>query len=242
MLDDAAVQKLLSDASPSVHGSVVSDVNRKGHFYVFVEVGRDKENKQVPSNFLLHNVKRQMEAYGVAVDFVLLDARQRDAESGLRATVLHSFGEYIRNIFLSTANTDAIMWLDAKRGLDSEIKEAVSEKARVFLTEVGFDLKSVETTNGGNLPSRTACLRVVRASAPVSIATLDAQLRDRGFTVPSTDWLTRRLDSMRRAGLVVRLQTGEYVLSLASIRAMGTSKNRRSPDIERLLALAAGRH
>ncbi|TWT20325.1 hypothetical protein FQY83_11385 [Luteimonas marina] len=242
MLDDAAVQSLLGDISPSIHGSVVSDVNRKGHFYVFVDVNRDKDNKQVPSNFLLHNVKRQIEVHGVEVDFVLLDARQRDAESGLRATVLHSFGEHIRNVFLSTTNTDAVVWLDAKRGLESGVKEAVAEKARIFLTEVGFDLKAVETTSGENLPSRTACLRIIRASAPVSIATLDARLRDRGFTVPSADWLTRRLDSMRRAGLIVRLQTGEYVLSLASIRAMGTSKNRRSPDIERLLALAAGRH
>lgn len=242
MLDDTAVQKMLLNISPPVHGTVVSDVNRKGHFYAFVEVSRDKDNKQVPSNLVLQDAKQRIKAQGVEVDFVLLDARQRDAEAGLRATLLHSFGSHIRNAFLSTEKADAIVWIDTKQELDAELKKAVAEKAVIFLKETGFELKGIEVTSDSNLPSRTACLRIIRTSAPIALATLEEKLRDRGFTVPSVDWLTRRLDSMRKAGLVIRLHTGDYVLSLASIRAMGTSKNRQSPDIERLLALAARRH
>ena len=56
--------------------------------------------------------------------------------------------------------------------------------------------------------------------------------------MPSEGWMAHMADSLRKSGLVVRLKSGKYALSLAGLMALGSAKNAKSPDISRLLDLA----
>lgn len=236
------VERLLLDAGIPVSGSAIRNSGSQGfNYYVFVEVHRSARGRQEPTNTALDAVKTSLQNKGVLVEFVLTDGTTRDAESGLRATLLYSFRRMLRNVFLSTKVKDAFVWVVPKRRLNDTELDRIEAAARTFLASVGLKLNSITTTTGEDLPSRTRCLVMLRQAAPVTCSQLAALLRAKEFVVPSDDWLTRTLDALRKAGLVVRMKSGRYALSLQALKGLGTVKGRASPDVSRLLALAANR-
>ncbi|TDM06121.1 MAG: hypothetical protein C4K60_15850 [Ideonella sp. MAG2] len=135
-----------------------------------------------------------------------------------------------------------MVWIDAKRSLDEDHRLAISERLGLFLSSFALSLSSLTQLGEGNAPGKLALLRQIRASAPVTAEELREKLTRKGLSVPSADWLTRRLDVLRKASEVVRLGDGSYVPSAATIRALGTTLHgRSSPDVSRLLALARGK-
>ena len=241
MISGPDLEKRLIAAGIPVSGSAIRDSETGNSFHVFVEVGRDSRGRQVPSNGQLEAEKEQLREIGVLVDFVLTDAMMRDAEAGLRATLLHSFGSMVRNSFLAKDGRNAFVWVVPKRQISDAELDEVSAKARILLTEVGLELAHLTLTTGENLPSKTRCLTMLRLVAPVSSGALAAHLRSAGFVVPSDDWMMRRLDGLRKAGQVVRLKSGLYAVTLQTLRGLGTVKGRASPDLSRLLALVKPR-
>lgn len=231
------VQKFLLEAGVPVSGVAIRDSEGDGIYYVFVEVRRDTRGRQEPSNAALDVARATLGDMGATVDFILTDGTMRDAEAGLRATLLHSFGGSVRNSFLSTRTRDGFVWIVPKRALNETELDEISAKARLFLEDVGLTLRQITTTTGENLPSRTRCLAMLKQASPATSPQLAELLREQGFVVPSDDWMTRRLDVLRKSGQVVRMRSGRYAVSLAALRGLGTVKGRASPDITRLLAL-----
>jgi hypothetical protein len=232
------IQRVLDGLKISTAGTIVRDSRSGDHYFVVVPVSRDHENRQSPSNRLLGEARSQLEALGIGVEFLLTDAHAQDVEAGLRATLLHTFSGSIRNVFASIASGKAAVWLEPKHELDAKALADMKKRVAEFLDEVGIRLESVTTTVDERLPSVFLCLKVIRQLAPVAPTTLVEHLKKLGFVIPSDDWLSRRLDGMRRTGRLIRQADGRYSLSLAALRALGTVKGRQSPDIARLLALS----
>ncbi len=238
MINASEVEEQLLAAGIPVTGAAVRGAEGDGAFHVFVEVRRDARGRREPSDAQLDNAKAMLHQAGVVVDFVLTDVTVRDAEAGLRAMLLHSFGASVRNCFLASHGRDAFVWIVPKRQIaDVEHREIV-ERARSFLGDVGLVLQQLTSTTGENLPSKSRCLVSLRLSAPVAPPQLAQRLREEGFVVPSDDWMVRRLDVLRKGGMVIRMKSGNYALTLHALRSMGSVKGARSPDISRLLALA----
>ena len=166
MPNEADLQQLLREKGIPFSGCVVGDGLDRRHFYVFVEVKRDKNNLQSPSNLKLHNLRDTLKLQGFDVDFILTDEQLQNIEVGIRATLLHSFGALIRNVFISTDGQTAHIWLVQKRQiLDNELS-AIQKKLDVFLQNFDLKLGSIYRTNNENLPSKTACIKVLRRISP----------------------------------------------------------------------------
>ena len=235
-------KKLLIEITLNSHeiahsGQIAEDIFDENHFYVFVEVGRDADNYQVPSNKKLNSIKETLVKAGLNIEFVLTDSTRRNVEDGLRASMLHSFPDVIRNAFLSMQGASAQVWLVPKVALSSENLGLIREKISLYLQLFDISDFSVDVTSTANLPSRLNCLQVIRINSPTNIDVLISKLRHKGFTIPSEDWMSRMLDVLRKHGLIIRSKQGLYYLSLEGIKALGTTKGRRSPDITRMLAL-----
>ena len=239
MPDYQDILTLLKRMDIPIAGSIVEDIDTPQHLFVHVTIARSPENKQIPSNGKLNEARRCLTEKGITIEFLLTDNQHQDIEAGLRATVLHAFGNDIRNAFMSVVKNEAQVWLEPKRTLDKKMSDAIHKKLKTYLKEFfGIELGSLVMTSDANLPSNLAVLRAVRYLAPVDRPCLLRELVNRGFTVPSMDWLRRRLDAMRRKDQIVRLEGDRYAVSLKNIRSLGTVKGRESPDIARLLALA----
>lgn len=242
MLDHAKVITILQEMGINVAGAIVEDSGAPRHLFIHVAVVRDSNNKQVPSNRKLSDARDALLAVeGITVEFLLTDGLHQDIEAGLRATVLHAFGSNVRNVFMSITDGTAQVWIEPKQTLDEVVSKAIFEKVRTYISGFNVELSSLTLTTGENFPSVLGCLRAIRQLAPVTPSDLLQELIIRGFTVPSIDWLKRRLDAMRKKGQVVRLEGNRYVLSLGCIRSLGTIKGRSSPDVTRVLALARRR-
>lgn len=237
MVNNDLLQMILNQYQIEISGAPILNAEQPDHIYLYVHVKRNSANRQVPSNTKLHAAKKSFIEQGVTVDFLLFDDSMRDTEAGLRATLLHAFGGDIRNVFLSIDGKIAHVWVDPKRQLNDAIKRDMSQKAIAFLSQLDLELGVLASVVGENLPGTLALLKAVRQVAPVNATELKSYLLGRGFIVPSEDWTMRRLDTIRKAGRLVRLKNGKYVLSLRCIKELGTEKNKRSPDIARLLAL-----
>ena len=238
MIDREAILEILNEHQIQLSGEPVRHAENPNHAYVFISVERDRNDRQTPSNLKLKMVRELFLASGLTVDFLLTDGAARNAEAGLRATLIHAFGNDIRNVFLSIDGLSAHVWVDPKRPLSNDIRKEMTEKATVFLHELDLQLSTLSAMTGENIPSSFAVLRAIRQLAPVSPTELSEYLTGKDFAIPSIDWVNRRLDLLRKAGRILRLGSGQYVLTLKCIRELGTRRDRQSPDVSRILALA----
>jgi hypothetical protein len=133
------------------------------------------------------------------------------------------------------------VWIEPKKQFADLSVDDITKTIRVLLDAASVTLESVESTVGANLPTNTICLQLLRQIAPATRGQLKELLVNRKLNVPSDDWLKRRLDSLWKAGFLVWNKGETYALSRSGLNALGSSKKRSSPDIKRVLAIAAGR-
>lgn len=226
--------------------SVAGVVERAGEdevgFFVYVPVVRDKSGKQSPSNHKLKKIRNSFSERCVVLEFLLTDEVANDIESGLRATLLFAYPDAIRNSFMSLDSSNAHVWIDPKPNAVEHL-EKIDSTVRSYLKKFKLSLVALAFTVDENLPTGFSMLRLLRIFAPVSLGVFSSKLQERKFTIPSEDWLRRKLDGLRKKGLVVWLkgegdQPHGYALSLKALRGLGTDKKRSSADITRLLAIA----
>lgn len=206
--------------------------------YAFIEVSRNLEGHQKPSNIQLSQVSEYLKGKGIDVSFILNDISNLDFETGLRATLLHAFPDLIRNAFLSIEKGDGVVWIVPKRTAIRENMEQIRNRTAIYLENAGISLAEIKLTVDENLPSRTAILSELRIAAPASPEQLAERLEAKGFSVPPIDYLTRHLDALRKANRVIRRKDAKYCLTASALKVLGTVKRGSSPDITRLLDLA----
>jgi len=234
------ISQLISEAGVVLEGPVIQ-VDETNRYIAFIEVKRNSAMLQEPSNRLLNEIRLKLADVGVILEFILLDATSRDIEIGVRATLIHGFGSFVRNSFLSLDGNNAVIWVIPKKHIDDEIKEQIERTASVILTAANFRFGGLRFPVDENVPSRLASLSIIRTIAPANQDDIITAARSKGFIIPSADWMSRSLDALRKARLVVRLRDGHYVLSHEGLSKLGTAKNRGSPDVARMLDLARRR-
>ena len=238
MNSEVAIKAALSAQGIGLANAIVADELPDGKHFVFIDVIRNADNHQVPSNLKLREVQELLRRENILVEFILIDAFTKDIESGARANLLHAFGDRIRNAFLAVERKQAFLWLVPKRQLSVEDLQSINLRLSHYLNAFELNLVETKITAFENLPTKTAILRRIRLKAPVEQGALENYFVAKNFLIPSASWFGHQLDGLRREGAIVRLKSGHYAMSLSSLQAMGTLKNRRSPDIERLLDLA----
>jgi hypothetical protein len=241
MPNEAELQQFLREHEIPFSGCVAGDGLDQRRFYVFVEVNRDRNNLQTPTNSKLNQIRDTLKLKGLEVDFILIDEQLHNIEVGIRATLIHSFGSLIRNVFISSDGKTADIWLVQKRQISDNELSAIQKRLDVFLQNFDLSRGSIYRTNNENTPSKTACIKVLRRISPADLNSFIDALRENGFTVPSESWMSHMADSLRKSGLIIRLNSGKYALSLGGLTVLGSAKNAKSPDISRLLALARSR-
>lgn len=112
-----------------------------------------------------------------------------------------------------------------------ELKKAIFDLA----SALGIERVELHFAKNENTPSTTAILHTIRVIAPCQKEELLERLSENGFSIPSLLWIGRTLDKLRKKGAIVRRSDGRYLLSFATIVALGTERNDQSPDVKRTL-------
>lgn len=238
MIDMERIAAFLIEKDLRVVGKIVSNPSNPTAYFVPLRLTRRADGRKSPSGRALAVARSDLSKLGYVVDFILIDEKTRDIEESLRASLLSSFPDDVRNSFFSPGEGLPQAWIEFKGPPDPEIMHRLGEHLGKF-AEL-FSLPSLSMTEIGkaNTATKIEMLSAVRQLAPVDVPTLAMELTARGFDVPSLDWTNRRLDALRKSNFVLRRRDGAYALTMEALARLGTRKGRRSPDVHRLLALA----
>jgi len=238
MTDVARIVAFLGDNDISIAGEIVSNPSTASGYFVPLRLKRLANGAKSPSGRALAFARSALLELGYTIDFILIDEETRHVEEGLRASLLSSFPDSVRNSFFSPGAKHPQAWIEFKGQPDSETTRRLEEHLRKF-AEL-FSLPSLSMIRLGETDAATKIeiLSAVRQLAPVDVATLERELTSQGLGFPSRDWANRRLDALRKSDLVVWRRDGTYVLTEKALAQLGTRKDRKSPDVRRFLALA----
>ncbi len=227
----------LNEHKIKIVGDPVEDTSDKKSFYAFINVDRDKEGKQKPTNFQLRRVSENLAQNGIVITFIIIEKEAEDILATLKSALFRFFPEIIRNVFLSSEGKKIVVWLEPKKTLTKDQEYDVSSKVQSILDVLKVKLEAVKFTSYEIIPTRTACLNVIRLKAPLSQKNLQNELINRKFHIPGEDWLANILDGLRKSGNIIRKKDGSYVMTLSGLQSLGTAKNSKSPDVLRALEI-----
>ncbi|WP_395741323.1 hypothetical protein [Prosthecobacter sp.] len=189
----------------------------------------------------LTNFQRYLRSkLGIAIEWI--------EESGQRSTAMEAAlfelldlkypGRY-REVFISALGSKPVcVWLEPSTPeVENPTLEEVKVAVQTFMGLYNVSDFVVDDGASASLPSGPTILRKVKVHAPVTREILAEQLVLAGSTVPDIRWLQRRLDKLRKQGLVHREVSGDYSLTEAALSTVPHGRGRTSSDIERALAL-----
>ena len=173
---------------------------------------------------------------------ILKGAENIELETGLNALLMKHFPDYVESCFLAIYEpSQADIWIEVVRVPSLSLKDIlkkIENLAREFLALYEINLANVHWGGTENeFISLPAILRVIKIASPVGEAELSSFLIKKGFSIPPGAWLQNKLDMLRKRGVVVRKQDGNYTLSAKGIESVPYGRMRTSSDVERALAL-----
>jgi len=215
-----------------VRGDGSSDV------YVQIEYLIKPDGSKSPTRAQLLELKQEFENINLNLHLLLVNRLGGQFEELLRATLFLAFPDQLRNVFCSIQGKAASVWVEPKQALTPTSRSAIETAAKKFCESQEIDLVGFASIGDAEMPGKFAILSTLKLIAPANLTQLAYELTQKGFTVPSEDWLARRLDVIRKAHGVLFTADKRYALTGSTLKALGTSKNgKRSLDVRRLLAL-----
>jgi hypothetical protein len=235
MLDTDTIRKLIEHHGINGAGSIISSPDDPTHYYIPIVITSESAVHQK-----LKTLKNILHDQDINLNFLVIHESNLDIEVGIRASLITSFPDHVRNVFLSSTGEAATVWIDQKVSLSKEQSAAIGVHVQKIAELHGIKKCNIGWIREGNVATKLELLASIRLLAPVDCAKLMEYLKSLHFDVPSEDWVNRKFDLLRKEGFLVRRADRRYVLTIQALKSLGTQKNRNSPDLRRLLALARG--
>lgn len=231
------VDTLLRHEIPVI-GIPFRGIGGEASYVAHIVVSRDSSNRQLPSQKSLIQARQTIKAQGLNLEYIVINQRMDNVEQDFRAGIMASFSDDVRNVFLNARGSGVEVWIETKANPGPQVLLALEK----YVNELGkvnrFSQVTVRSMSDEPIAAPFGVLSVIRRLSPVMAPELCEELEKRSFSVPSFDWIERRLDALRKAGLVTLIADRRYVVSSEGLHRLGTKRGRASADISRLLALA----
>lgn len=234
-LDEIA--KAFDDRGIALAGSVVKDLDANRHL-VFVSVDTNEEGSQIPTNRAISKVERAVEEKFGDLTVVPVRRVNDGISSSIKTMLFRTYPNEMCNVFSSIDRKSVSVWVETKSPTAKELSDEMKEAVAGFVGHFQLELLHFINASELNLPSETACIGTIRKKAPVTVPDISAELKRLGFEIPGEHWIEKILDRLRKRKLIHRKANGEFVMTVQGLKALGSRKNRRSPDVRRALDMA----
>lgn len=224
----------ITQSGLSLIGDPVDDPDVDGGVIVFVKATGQKP-ALIPG--LIAKLERKFLSEGRQVKIVEPNPNGAQIESFLSASIKARLPDLNLDLTVAAGRGQAAIWVGLPIEIMAENKDEVTDTIRRFLSQLGIEDQIITFKAEKNLPSPTACLRVLRRYAPCNPEALTELLQFPGFDTMALPEVRRLLDTARRKGQVIRREDGKYILTLQCLMDLGSSRDRFSPDVSRALAL-----
>jgi len=191
------------------------------------EIATAEKTSRRQLTYLKNSIAREL---GLIVEIHISRGKvQEDLEAGLTALLKHRFPDVVQDCFISSfENGLADVWFGgvSKEAVTTDksrrdLKEAVSEYLKLFsakLRQLHF------ADDEAKVPTPITILKTIKVLAPVHLHELEANFRAANAILPSASWLRGKLDLLRKQGLILWRQDGQYVITSSGLGIIPHSK------------------
>lgn len=237
MLDED-VSAIIANFRLPLAGEIVPNPTNENGLLIPVYVTKDASGRQRPSGKVLAELRAALAEFALQPEFLLINRASEQMEEGLRASLISTFPSLVRTSYLSVAGGVAHVWVEKKKEPSERDVQGMAEHVTRYAKLFKVERAELRFTSDFDLATPTEVLRAIRRLAPANCEQVCQELEERGFDVPSPQWVNHRFDLLRKGELVVRMPDRTYALTSKALHQLGTVKSKRSPDVSRLLALA----
>ena len=176
----------------------------------------------------------------LAIEFLISKGQdQEDMETGLKASLRKRFPGVVEHCMTSLREDRFVdVWIDAVATITLSESDDVKSAVLAYLATFDLELGVIRLADSSApLPSLMAILRALKTESPALPEELALKLTTLGFTVPSTRWVAKMLDSLRRRNRALRRRDGSYVLTQDGLDLVPHGRGSQGSDVARALAL-----
>jgi hypothetical protein len=177
---------------------------------------------------------------GLQIEWIVTPSRRTSSmEAALLELLEGRYPGAVSAVYISALKIAPVsIWIE-RNPSDRTRPELASLKSVVeqFLKLYGVEAPSVMDGDSEDYPSNPMIMRKLKVHAPVTTERLAEALRSAGLTISDLRSLQSKLDTLRKQGLLVRSNAGEYCLTELALGVVPHGKSRSSSDVERALAL-----
>jgi hypothetical protein len=238
MLSRNEALQLLDKLGLIIEGSLIENPDKPSSYLAFVRTTSDKDGVVRPTDGELAKAKKKLAAKDTDLSLSRIDDRTSLLGDAVEALLRKNFEGLTEHSIISLRGNDCHVYISLVGTADDELTNAI-EKAVVELLELhGLRKTNFVFSVAVASITVTGLTSVLRKHAPSSVEELCDLVVEVGFEKPTRDWVNKTLDRWRKRRLVFRRADGRYILTLEGLNQLGTSHNRRSPDVVRALAIA----
>ncbi len=213
---------------------------------ILMEVPTGKIKEKAEKGFItrrqIENIKIKIkERYGADVLVSFSESADKPGiEAGLLAILNANLkSKKIKSASISFLNASDVSVILFCKGLESKEQVEVERLALQYLTSMKLVLKGVEYNDiVGVEPSLMVILRALKSTYPVTLENLTSYLIKQNYYIESIEWLSKKLDLLRKKDFLVRSVDGVYRLTHYGIEQVPVTRSRTSSDVERILTIA----
>ena len=238
MTKSKEISDYLIDAGFDLVGPVIEGYEGNRGCVVYLQVKHDKKGNQNPSNYKIGKIEKEINSKFGETTFVLYRQGNEDIINSIKSLLIRRFPDEVRNVFSSLNGRKVSVWLELKSVTTHEHSQDLEDATREIIEFSGLELINFTNISEMRLPTKTACLSIIRRKSPITVSDLAIELRNKGFELPENTWLQRNLDRWRKNKEILRQNSGTYLMTLKALKSLGSGRNRRSQDIYRVLDMA----
>ena len=232
------ISDFLNNAGFDLVEPVIEGYDGNRSCVVYLQVKHDNKGNQRPSNYKIGKIEKEINSKFGETTFVLYRQGNEDIINSIKSLLIRRFPNEVRNVFSSLNGRRVSVWIELKSVTTHEHTQVLEDAARVIIEFSGLELINFTNISEIKLPTKTACLSIIRRKSPITVSNLAIELRNKGFELPEHAWLQRNLDQWRKNGEILRQNSGTYLMTLKGLKSLGSERNRRSQDISRALDMA----
>lgn len=242
----------------------VIDYLKKRKFAVYTDIKKIPDTNKVfisiPSSLVESRVekgktsqrqllylKKQIKSYfGYDVEFVIfIDQDFQKIEDGLNVLIKNKYPKLLMDTIVSYINPRiADVWINNELTdqIDVHLYKNINQDVVNYLKMYGMEVRNFNMNMPEKyLPSYVLILKCIKQLSPVTIAGLYHILNNKNCYMPSIEWLTSKLDFLRKKGYAIWQDNSTYVITSQGLSALPTPKSSSSSDVERVLELGRRR-
>jgi len=172
-----------------------------------------------------------------------IDENRQKLGEFVKFSVQNKFQHDVRNVsVVGNPPTSILVEISGNNvKYQSDIQSVEKHVQEIFRLIVVTDIDVTVSASKDKAPSILLLLNALKTRAPISSEELSEIFLRRDYSIADPKWISLRLDSLRKQGLVTRRSDQKYVLTFSGLIKLGSRRSGQSTDVRRALEMARWR-